>query len=191
MEKNVDDVGFIDTMLAQLLKDYPIDPKRVYITGLSNGGMMSHRLGTELSDKITAIAPVISGLFGDEKQPAQPVAALMINGMLDESVPYLGGAPGGGFSQRWRGTPIKPASYQADFWAKANDCEAKVTEQDLGFAMHWKHNCPNQKTVELYLVKDNGHAWPGGQPGTRRADTPSQAMNATDVIWTFFRNHTK
>lgn len=189
MEKNVDDVGFINAMLMQLIKDYPIDPKRVYVTGLSNGGMMSHKIGIELSDKITAIAPVISGLFGDEKQPNQPVAALMINGKLDASVPYLGGAPGGRFAKRWRGTHVKPASYQTDFWAKANSCEAKALEQDLGFAMHWKHNCPNQKLVELYLVKNNGHAWPGGQAGTGLGDTPSNSMNATDVIWEFFSAH--
>lgn len=187
MEKNVDDVGFIAAMLTQLLKDYPIDAKRVYVTGLSNGGMMSHKIGIELSDRIAAIAPVISGLFGDEKLPAQAVAALMINGMLDESVPHLGGAPGGRFAKRWRGTHVKPASYQAEFWAKANGCKAKAIEQDVGFAMHWKHSCPNQKTVELYLVKDNGHAWPGGQAGTGLGDTPSTSMNATDVIWEFFK----
>lgn len=191
MEKDVDDVGFISAMLKQLIKDYPIDTKRIYVTGLSNGGMMSHRLGIELSDKIAAIAPVISGLFGDEKQPAHPVAALMINGMLDESVPYLGGPPGGRFAKRWRGTPIEPASYQTYFWAKANGCKAKATEQDVGFAMHWKHSCPNQKAVELYLVKDNGHAWPGGQAGTGLGDTPSNSMNATDVIWAFFISHSK
>lgn len=186
MEKDVDDVGFINAMLKQLIKDYPIDPKRVYVTGLSNGGMMSHRLGIELSDKIAAIAPVISGLFGDEKMPKQAVPAIMINGMLDASVPHLGGAPGGRFAKRWRGTHIKPASYQSDFWAKANSCNTTAKQQDVGYAVHWKHDCPNQKNVELYLVQDNGHAWPGGQAGSGLGDTPSTSMNATDVIWEFF-----
>ena len=45
--------------------------------------------------------------------------------------------------------------------------------------------------MTLILVKDNGHAWPGGQPGTRQGDLPSTAINATDVIWDFFKAHAK
>jgi polyhydroxybutyrate depolymerase len=45
--------------------------------------------------------------------------------------------------------------------------------------------------VELYLVKDDGHAWPGGQPGSRRGDAPTAALDATDVIWDFFVAHAR
>jgi polyhydroxybutyrate depolymerase len=45
--------------------------------------------------------------------------------------------------------------------------------------------------VELYLVADNGHAWPGGQRGSTRADGPSRAINATEAMWAFFRAHPK
>lgn len=190
MDKRIDDVGFIKAMLDKLISEYPVDPKRIYVTGLSNGGMMTHRLGMELSDKITAIAPVIAGLFGDEKSSAGPVSALMINGMLDESVPYLGGAPGGRFAKEWSGKPILPAEAQTSFWARANGCSATPETHDSGEILHWKYACPSHD-VELYLVKDNGHSWPGGQPGTRRADTPSQAMNATDVIWAFFKTKSR
>lgn len=190
MDTRIDDVGFIKALLDKLVSEYPVDPKRIYVTGLSNGGMMTHRLGIELSDKITAIAPVIAGLFGDEIPPAGPVAALMINGMLDESVPYLGGPPGGRFAKEWSGKPILPAETQASFWARTNGCDAKPEKHDSEDMLQWKYACPSQD-VEHYLVKDNGHAWPGGQPGTRRADIPSQAMNATDVIWAFFKTKSR
>jgi len=45
--------------------------------------------------------------------------------------------------------------------------------------------------VEIYLIKDNGHAWPGGQRGSRRGDKPSSSLNATDIIYAFFTAHTK
>jgi poly(3-hydroxybutyrate) depolymerase len=54
----VDDVSFIRALIDKLEHDYPVDPKRVYIAGISNGAMMSYRLACELSDKIAAITPV-------------------------------------------------------------------------------------------------------------------------------------
>jgi polyhydroxybutyrate depolymerase len=64
-----------------------------------------------------------------------------------------------------------------------------VTTQ--GALVHTRYACPNGRAVELYLVQDNGHAWPGGQPGTRRGDRPSQAIDATAAMWTFFTANPK
>ena len=189
MEKNVDDTGFINALLDRLLKDYPVDPRRIYVTGLSNGGMMTHRLGIELSARLAAIAPVIATIFGDERKPTHPVPALMINGMLDQSVPWQGGSPGGRFPAAWDGTPAKPALEQASFWAKANACEGSPDRQDRGSFIVSQYSCPAGRDVVLYLIKDNGHAWPGGQPGSRRGDKPSTSISATDVIWAFFKAH--
>ena len=188
MEKQVDDVGFINALIDRLILNYPVDAKRIYVTGLSNGGMMTHRLGIELSHRITAIAPVIAGLFGDEKKPAHPVSAMMINGMLDQSVPYQGGAPGGRFPDAWDGSTIFPALAQGTFWASANNCEAAPEMNDQGAFVVARYRCPSGKDVKLYLVKDNGHAWPGGKPGSRRGDKPSTSISATDVIWEFFKS---
>src|SRR5688572_24879246 len=77
MENKVDDVGFIRSLIDEVSGRYPIDARRIYVTGMSNGGMMTHRLGIELSDRIAAIAPVAATVFGDEKKPSHPVAALM------------------------------------------------------------------------------------------------------------------
>lgn len=191
MNRNVDDVAFIGALIDRLIEEYPVDPQRVYVTGMSNGGIMSHRLGIELSHKVAAIAPVVATLFGDESQPSGPVPALMINGMLDKAVPHLGGAPAGRVADAWDGTPTKPALVQATFWAKANACAATPAQQDNGRYLLWRYTCAPSGAVELYLLKDNGHAWPGGQPGSRRGDTPSSALNATDVIWRFFQAQSK
>jgi polyhydroxybutyrate depolymerase len=191
MQTRVDDVGFIGALIDQLVKDHPIDPKRIYATGLSNGGMMTHRLGIELSDRFAAIAPVIATLFGDEARPTRPVPALMINGMLDKSVPPEGGPPGGRFTGAWDGTPARPALDQAAFWARANGCVAAPDKAETAAAVVWRHRCEGSLAVTLYLVKNNGHAWPGGKAGTARGDTPATALNATDVIWEFFKGHTR
>ena len=191
MKNSVDDAGFIRALIDDMVAHYPVDPHRIYVTGMSNGGMMSHRLGIELSDKLAAIAPVVGTLFGDEKKPEHPVPALMINGMLDQNVPYQGGAPGGRGARSWDGTETQPALAQFEFWSRANGCKAKPAKVDDARWTLWSGDCPNKADVALYLIKDGGHAWPGGQPGSARGATPSTAMNATDVIWEFFRTHAR
>lgn len=191
MGHRVDDVGFIGALIDRLIRDYPVDPRRVYVTGMSNGGMMSHRLGIELSSKLAAIAPVVGTLFGDEQSPAHPVSAIMINGMLDKSVPHEGGPAGGRFAGAWDGTPTQPALAQAEFWARANRCSPDPVQEQRGPLMSWHYRCAGGRAVELHLLKDTGHAWPGGLRGSSLGDAPGTTLNATDVIWNFFRNRSR
>ncbi len=191
MEKKADDVAFIRALIDTLVARYPIDPKRVFVTGMSNGAMMTHRIGIELSDRVAAIAPVVGALFGDEPRPRTPVSALIINGLVDESVPYGGGAPGGRFSESWDGTPTQPAVEQGKFWAAADGCATTVPNVDRGRYLVVPYRCPAPFAVESYTIKDGAHAWPGGKKGSRMGAAPSTAINATDVIWTFFALHPK
>jgi len=191
MERREDDVGFIRALIEHLEANYPVDPMRIYATGMSNGGMMTHRLGSELGDRLAAIAPVVATVFGDEQRPRHGVPALMINGALDQSVPPAGGPPGGAFAGAWDGTPTQPALAQLSFWAGANGCVGEAESSVQGVLSRWRHACPAGHSAELVLVGDSGHAWPGGRAGSRRGDTPSSALNATDEIWAFFRRHSK
>ena len=189
MDKDVDDVSFLAALIDELVATYPVDPRRIYATGISNGGMLAHHLAIELPERIAAVAPVVATLFGDEDAPADPVPAIIVNGMLDESIPVQGGPPGGRFPRAWDGTPVQPVVAQAEFWAEANGCMGMPDEQDRGLVIVRRYACPRGAAVELYLIEDNGHAWPGGRPGNRRADEPSMSLRATDLIWEFFGRH--
>ncbi len=189
MRSGVDDVGFIRALVDRLEKELPVDPARVYVTGMSNGAMMAHRLGIALADRLAAIAPVVGAVFGDEPAPARPVSVLAINGELDRSVPLLGGPPGGRFPNAWDGTPTRPASGQGAFWATADGCEAIPDARDEPAVATTRYRCPRGLAVRTVVVKGMGHAWPGGERGSRRGDDPGEAMDATDEIWTFFRAH--
>lgn len=191
MTERVDDVGFIDALLDTLAVHYPIDQNRLYATGMSNGGMMSHRLGRELQHPLAAIAPVVGAVFGDERAPSHPVSALMINGLLDKSVPPDGGLSEGLGAKTWDGTPMRPQTAQGEFWAKVNGCSPEPRKETSGVVVHWRYDCPSGRAVEWYQLADMGHAWPGGERGSRFGDAPSRALNATDVIWAFFKSHPK
>lgn len=190
LEEVVDDVGFLDAMLSDLAERYPIDPDRIYVTGMSNGAMMSHRVGIELADRIAAIAPVVGAVFGDEATPASPVSAFIINGALDTSVPPAGGITGGR-PEQWDGTPMLPSTEQATFWARADGCAADPTHERTDGFERWQHDCPAGIDVVLTIVADSGHAWPGGERGSRRGDEPGAGFDATEEMWAFFADHPK
>src|SRR5262249_54917067 len=91
---NIDDVKFIRAMVDQIAQENKIDRRRVFATGLSNGGLMSHRLAAEASDMIAAIAPVAGGMapsIAEAFNPRQPVSILIIQGEADPVVPIDGG----------------------------------------------------------------------------------------------------
>lgn len=191
MKNSIDDVGFISTLIDTLITTHRVDPRRVYVTGLSNGGMMAHIVGAALPDKVAAIAPVISGLRGDEPAPKGPVSTIIINGALDESVPPAGGVQGKKGTKFDDDTLLLPANYQGDLWAKANGCSPTPKYINTPPIEQWLYDCPAGQHVTRYLVGDNGHAWPSGERGSPMGDTPSTSMNATNVIWDFFKAHSK
>ncbi len=191
MQNKVDDVGFIGALIDQVQRDHRIDPTRIYVTGMSNGGMMAHRIGIALSHRVAAIAPVVGALFGDEPKSAAPVSAIVFNGMRDRSVPYEGGHGRGVGRRAWDGTPTKPASHQGTFWAAADRCAPAPRTEDRGSHLVTTYDCPSSLAVVLYAMRDGGHAWPGGRKGTPAGDDPGRDVDATAVIWEFFAAHPK
>jgi polyhydroxybutyrate depolymerase len=91
--ENIDDVGFISILIDYLIKELNIDKKRIYVTGMSNGAIMSHRLACEVSERIAAIAPVVGAM--PEKvvshcSPSRPISVLIINSVDDPIVSWEG-----------------------------------------------------------------------------------------------------
>lgn len=190
MNNAVDDVGFIGALIDALVASGRADRARVFVTGMSNGGMMAHRLGRELSRKIAAIAPVVGAVFGDEPPPQSPMPAFIVVGAVDKTVP-----PGGGPLQlrallgrrAAADRDVAPALAQATYWARHNGCGEPVrTETSRAVTSRWT-GCKSGAPVTFHSVAGNGHAWPGGEAGRRGAPTPTRAYDATEEMWTFFR----
>jgi poly(3-hydroxybutyrate) depolymerase len=94
MTRAVDDVGFIRSLIDAVSAEYCVDPSRVFATGLSNGGFLSHRLACELSDRIAAVAPVAGVVGVPTCTPARAVPVFQF-GMFSET--DLSVFAGGGF----------------------------------------------------------------------------------------------
>ena len=188
MKDEADDIGFLTALIDTIVATYRVDPTRIYLSGMSNGGMMAHRLAIELSDRIAAIGTVVGAMFGDEFPPRSPVSAVIINGAEDDLVPVEGGDLGVRFFRNaWDGTPLAPSEFQAEFWAGINGCLQKpgTIEVKPAYTLQ-RYSCPIGVGVEYYVVEDNGHAWPGN---VRIGGEATGAFDATDVIWDFFQEH--
>ncbi len=187
VDRNVDDVAFLSALIDTLVAVQGVDPARVFVTGMSNGGMMSHYAALRLGGKVKAIAPVVGTLFGDEPAPAAPVRAIIFNGMLDESVPFGGGPSGGVGRNAWR-RDAAPSLEQGQYWAKANGCGLEPRRDSVANVVSYRWPCPRGREVELHAVVDGGHVWPGGRAGRRfGADRVPAEPDATEMMWAFFK----
>lgn len=186
-ENAIDDVGFIRAMVTQVIKDNAADPKRVYATGISNGGMMAYRLACEASDLFAAIAPVSAVQEVASCKPSRPVSVFHIHGAKDENIPLNGGVGRKALEKEDR----KPVQDSIDFWVKQDGCSVTVHSQEPDVLMTNYGGCDAGSEVAYFLIQDGGHAWPGGQRIASLLDPPSKALNATAEIWRFFSTHSK
>jgi polyhydroxybutyrate depolymerase len=189
MAGKVDDVGFVAAAIDTLVASRRVDASRVYVTGMSNGAMLTHRLGRELSTKIAAIAPVVGAVFGDEAPATAPVPAFIIVGADDDTVPGAGGPLGVRALLGGRAAAdhdVAPAVDQATYWARTNGCaEPTRTQGKTSSIIEWR-TCTSGAPVVFHSVAGNGHAWPGGEPGRVGAAQPTRAFNASEEMWAFF-----
>lgn len=184
---NVNEVAFVRSMLDSIQRAYKIDAKRIYATGLSNGGMMSHLMGCALSDRFAAIAPV-SGELSMPCAPATPVSVLIIHGTADKNLPYDGGSGERAIARH----DVKPVRFAVDSWTGFNRCPGKTAVTSTPVLVHTTYGgCAAGTVVELYTIIGGPHAWPMGAKLGAGVDKPSTALDATKVIWEFFAAHPK
>jgi polyhydroxybutyrate depolymerase len=175
------DLQFVRDLIAYLESQYSIDPKRIYATGISNGGGMTNRLGCDMANVIAAIAPDSGAYnFWQDCHPSRPMPVLAFHGLDDHLVPYTGGTPP---------SMEPPIEEWASAWAQRDGCAptpAITTPVDTVTVHTWS-GCQSDAEVILYILANHGHSWPGS-PTMPKAIT-SQAINATDVMWDFFKAH--
>jgi len=185
----VDDLGFISAMIDFLEARYSADPARIYCTGFSNGASMTFSVGLNLANRIAAIAPVSGHLWYREKQLAYPVALLYIIGRDDPLNPIQGGE----VKLPWGSTQTQPPVEDSlKEWERMLGCGPEVqTARGNGVLEITYDHCAKGSEVAYYMVTGLGHVWPGrrSQLPEKWVGKPSDSLNATDVIWEFFKTH--
>jgi polyhydroxybutyrate depolymerase len=181
-ENKVDDMGFLRRLVEAIDAEYHIDRSRVYATGFSKGGMMSHRLACEASDLFSGIADVGGALNLDTCKPKYPVDMLIIHGREDINVKYGGPMPA-------RLLPLddhddRPVSYAVHVWQHLNGCGPARPRSRRN--VEWTYfNC-RRASLRLISIAQEAHSWPGGNVGLIGSDNPTQEVSATDAMWQFW-----
>ena len=195
----IDDVGFIAALIDKLSTQFPVDAHRIYATGVSNGGMMCHRLAFQLINRLAAIGPVVASIPVDLTPvtlPAIPMPVILFNGTADQLVPW----EGGNVASK-RGKVISVAN-TVTFWVKHNGCNPIPTKTYLpdttpeDGSQVWSEtyvNALNKPTVVFYGIQNGGHHWPGAGPtlGLLERGHINRDIDATHLIWAFFKSHTR
>ena len=199
--ENVDDVGFLIALAEKLAADGIADPKRIYVTGASNGGMMTLRLACEAAGVFAAFAPVIASLPADAEtdcRPSRPAPMLIMNGTADKLIPWDGGAVAPMFPGDRGAVLSTPRTME--ILAALNRCgggSSTTPAEDLGDGIRltvrsWQ-GCA--APLQLYRFEGMGHRW----PEARLADLPGRLGDwlgtapvgypANDVIRRFLAEH--
>lgn len=183
---NIDDVGFVNSLLNNLFSTRPIDTTRVYATGFSNGSLLCYRLANQLTHRFAAIAPVAGDLMYYPWNPSRAIPIISFHSYLDLNVKYFGGVTVGS-----TGTYFPPQDSMFNIISSNYNCTIlkdtlyhNVSQYD-----HFKYsNCSCNSIIEQYVSYDGEHSWPGGQ--ATGGVTVSNQFSATYLMWQFFQNYT-
>lgn len=193
-DRGSDDVGFIRAVVADVQRRVRIAPGRVYATGMSNGGMMAHRLACDAADLFSAIAAVAGTDNTTSCSPSRPVRVLVIHARDDDHVLYAGGAGPNAFRDRSQVTEFTSVPETIARWTKRNGCAAPpkgVLERASAMCEAYAGcrgagEAGGAASVELCVTETGGHSWPGAAAVRRGKPGASQALVAVDAMWDFF-----
>lgn len=192
------DVAFLNKLIATLVANKTVDPRRVYIIGTSQGGFMTAMMVCTKAQLFAAASPVIAGVqegFDRRCQPFRPVPMLLINGTADKIVPFAGGYGTGPTASN----NLIPTPMFAAIWRQINGCSDATTERqvpdvnraDKSTVTVISSTCPSSRDVELYRVNGGGHQQPNtsrlGDAVESQLGPQNHDINGAAVIWEFFK----
>lgn len=183
--QKVDDVAFLAALIAQLKAQVPIDSRKVFITGHSNGAIMAFRFACERADMVAGIVPVAGSLEIPACTPSRTVPLLAIHGDADRNHPFEGGeGPRSIAGVAFRSMPDSLA-----MWAKAMGCAAGPEKQGPGVVMTWHWaGCRDNVSTGMIVIAGADHPWPSstGPRFSALQGEPTKALDASKEAWRFF-----
>lgn len=183
--ENIDDVGFIKAVMTELSAKLPIDKRRIYVAGFSDGGRMAYRLACELSSQLAAIAVVSGSLKAESCSPERAVAVVAIHGTDDQIVPYDDNSDTPLPATMTGVASTLPPSVQ--FWVSNNGCGAGSVSPYAAHVDATTFTTCTGADVAFYAVDGGAHGWP--VLVDPESPDPDESFSATAVINSFFRRH--
>jgi polyhydroxybutyrate depolymerase len=187
----VNDVSFIRRLIVDLSARLAVDRDRVFVVGYSNGAMLAHRIGSELSELVAGIAPYAASMRAqrpleaprfDLAPPRRAVAAVLVQGTDDPRAAYHGSEDSGGVDASF--------AHAGRFWAVAAGCRARATRRVDRRGSVWIDEyggCPGAAPVTQVTLLGWQHEWPGPvNTGELAAGDPLRGFDLAELIWSVF-----
>ena len=190
----INDVDFLIELIEHLSNSYKIDPKRLFLTGFSNGSFMTQRMACEKNELFAAMASLgstIDTVQFNRCTPNRPIPMLILTGTADPFVPYHGGSMQGNVPD------IISTASLVDFWVTNNNCRTTIDSLNLPdnqlddestVTTFEFTSCLCDANVIHYRINNGGHTWPGVEiPNYEQIAGPTnEDINASQEIWNFF-----
>lgn len=187
--QGVDDIGFLDALIDALIDRYGADPTRIYMTGGSNGAMMTFVYACKRAHRLAAIAPVVGAMFSFDERPSRPLPILLINASADTEVPIDGGMSRNPTVRSAQAVPYKSLEQTLGFWVDVNRSEpTPIVEQVGTLTVRTYPAMAGGASTTSVVDAVAGHGWPG-TASSRLGITPIQGFQGAERIWSFFRQH--
>lgn len=190
-KNGTNDVGFVNALLDSLTREYRIDKRRVYATGLSRGGFFTNRLAAELPERFSAIASIGAPLPDSVTvfhKNRMPVSVMSIHGTADSIVKFNG-----------KENSYFSAEETYQYWNKHNNIETSAEETETidnlkndSTSVNIRTKTQNGISGSLVTISNGGHTWPGRHPfniGFPLGET-TQEIDINEILWKFFSSHT-
>jgi polyhydroxybutyrate depolymerase len=198
--ERVNDVAFLTALAKHLTDEELADPRRLYLVGVSNGGMMAFRMACEAPKTFTAYAAIIANMPAnliDKCRPQTGVPMLIMNSTKDPFIPWQGGRLG--FAGRLG--RVVSTEESMSFWQRNNGCTGPRQRKPLPdkdpkdgskvLAEQYNH-CRSGAPVVLMAIEGAGHLPPGAEITARPLieavlGKGNRDVSAADISWKFFR----
>ncbi len=199
------DTAYLKALIEKAGKEHCIDESRVYVGGISNGGLESSILACKLSDQVAAVGLVSGIVVPDRCQTSPPKPAVIFWGARDCVLPFYGGLGPCLIGAKADPVPssrpavigaVPPVEDNVAAWAKRNGCapDPAVTQVSEHVEKRTFSGCTDGAAVEFYVISNGGHTWPGSKAAATRDKDPdspkgitTMEIDATKLMWEFFQ----
>lgn len=182
---NVDDLAFLRATLDDIARHVPVDRRRVFVAGFSDGGRMAYRVACDAAPMVAAVGVVAGSVVDDSCVPARAVPLIVFHGTADRDVPFSDPP------QATAATPLLSADAPPSvrFWATTNRCQDPITRREAPHVTRLQFAVCHGADVVFYNIDGGGHAWPGGEKDGDDGAVPTTELNASAAMLRFFFRH--
>ena len=186
VRNDVDDVGFLRALIEHVAGALPVDRRRIYVAGFSDGARMTYRVGCELSAQVAAIAAVAGSLMVPDCRPQRALPVIAFHGTADPEVAFDDSA----FTAPPRppaATPV-PVPPAVAFWAASNGCRGAELARSTSSVRRVRYTgCAAD--VEFFSIEGGGHGWPGDEQDGDDTTPGMRELDASVELVRFFLRH--